>query len=216
MGWDIDRFPEGEVNLELICCICTCILEDPVESPCRHVFCSQCIKTWLSNQKSCPHCRAPVHKRDLQSVVPLLKNIISKQKIFCDNKCRGCPDVIALENLQGHIASCPYGLVACTYDGCNIRVMRKDHKAHIEVCAKRTVMCENGCEMFLTLGEQTSHNCVQSLRCHFQGEYIFLIFIFFLFSSFNQLDIQIRFENCCVSSFSAHMQVKICFTKVGI
>ena len=38
MGWDIERFPEGEVNLELICCICTCILEDPVESPCRHVF----------------------------------------------------------------------------------------------------------------------------------------------------------------------------------
>jgi len=172
MGWDIDRFPEGEVNLELICCICTCILEDPVESPCRHVFCSQCIKTWLSNQKSCPHCRAPVHKRDLQSVVPLLKNIISKQKIYCDNKSRGCSECVSLESLQGHIASCAYGLVACTYEGCNVRVLRKDHKAHTEACAKRTVMCELGCEMFLTLGEQNSHNCIQALRSHFQGKLV--------------------------------------------
>lgn len=168
MGWDIDRFPEGEVNLELICCICTCILEDPVESPCRHVFCSQCIKTWLSNQKSCPHCRAPVHKRDLQSVVPLLKNIISKQKIYCDNRDRGCTQIISLESLQGHTAICPYGLVTCTYEGCHMRVLRKDVKAHTEVCAKRTVMCEEGCEMFITLGEQDSHNCIQALRAHFQ------------------------------------------------
>lgn len=170
MGWDIDRFPEGEVNLELICCICTCILEDPVESPCRHVFCSQCIKTWLSNQKSCPHCRAPVHKRDLQSVVPLLKNIISKQKIYCDNKERGCVEVVALENLQGHIASCSYRLVACSYEGCTVKVLRKDHKVHSDLCTKRTVMCEQGCEMFLTLGERNSHNCIRSLRSHFQGK----------------------------------------------
>lgn len=168
MGWDIDRFPEGEVNLELICCICTCILEDPVESPCRHVFCSQCIKTWLSNQKSCPHCRAAVHKRDLQSVVPLLKNIISKQRIFCDNKERGCPEIVPLESLVSHVAVCQHGLVSCSNDGCHTKIMRKDLKAHSEVCLKRTVLCEDGCDMFLKLGERNNHNCVQSLRAHFQ------------------------------------------------
>ena len=33
MGWDVDRF-SGEIDSELVCCICTGVLEDPVESPC--------------------------------------------------------------------------------------------------------------------------------------------------------------------------------------
>lgn len=168
MGWDIDRFPEGEVNLELICCICTSILEDPVESPCRHVFCSQCIKTWLSNQKSCPHCRAPVHKRDLQGVVPLLKSIISKQRIFCDNKEKGCDEVVALDMLQSHVSVCNYGVTACPNDGCMLKILRKDLKGHCDACLKRTVMCDQGCEMFLTLGEKNTHNCIQAMQRRFQ------------------------------------------------
>ena len=183
MGWDIDRFPEGEVNLELICCICTNILEDPVESPCRHVFCLSCIKTWLSNQETCPHCRAPVHKKDLQTVVPLLRSIISKQRIYCDNKEKGCNEVVPLESLQGHVAICSYGTISCTNDGCTVKILRKDLKSHTEVCSKKTIMCDQGCEMFLTLGEKGTHNCVQALRRHFTGKKM-LIFIVLLISVF--------------------------------
>ncbi|XP_002168887.1 E3 ubiquitin-protein ligase PDZRN3-B [Hydra vulgaris] len=168
MGWDIDRFPEGEVHLELVCCICTCVLEEPVESPCRHVFCSKCIRTWLRNQNSCPQCRSTVHKKDLISALPALKNIISKQRIFCEFKDLGCPDIVPIEQLESHTLVCQYGLIACLNLGCNVKVLRKDFKLHSDVCAKRMVLCDLGCEMFYTVGEKATHNCIRSLYSHFQ------------------------------------------------
>ena len=107
MGWDVDRFP-GEVDLELICCICTGVLEDPVESPCRHVFCSPCVKPWINKNSTCPQCRGNIYEKDLKPVVPILKNIIDKQKIWCNYKENGCEEVVTIEALQRHLEKCSF------------------------------------------------------------------------------------------------------------
>lgn len=45
MGYDLARFPNGNVDEELICPICTSVLEEPLQAPnCEHAFCSACIK----------------------------------------------------------------------------------------------------------------------------------------------------------------------------
>ena len=105
MGWDVDRFP-GEVDSELICCICTGVLEDPVELPCRHVFCSACVKPWINKKSTCPQCRGNISEKDLKSVVPILKNIVDKQKICCEYKENGCEDVVTIEALHRHLEKC--------------------------------------------------------------------------------------------------------------
>ena len=80
MGWDVD-ISSGEVDLELICCICTGVLEDLIESPCRHAFGSPCVKPWINKNRTCPQCRREIYEKDLKRVVPILKNIIDNQKI---------------------------------------------------------------------------------------------------------------------------------------
>ena len=105
MGWDVDRFP-GEVDSELICCICTGVLEDPVESPCRHVFCSACVKLWINKKSTCPQCRGNISENDLKPVLPILKNIVDKQKICCEYKENGCEDIVTIEDLQRHLEKC--------------------------------------------------------------------------------------------------------------
>ena len=42
------------------CAICKRSLQDPVQLPCRHVFCLSCITNWLDDHDVCPTCRHDV------------------------------------------------------------------------------------------------------------------------------------------------------------
>ena len=60
MGFDVNRFT-GDVDEELICPICSAVLEEPLQAPeCEHAFCAACIKEWLNRQRTCPVDRNPI------------------------------------------------------------------------------------------------------------------------------------------------------------
>ena len=105
MGWDTSRFPE-DPDPELICCICQGVLEDAVVSPCEHVFCSICVKEWLKESETCPNCRRKINEKDLRQVIPLVKNLISRLKIFCDYKEKGCQEITTIDRLHQHLRRC--------------------------------------------------------------------------------------------------------------
>uniref|UniRef100_A0A915KV06 RING-type domain-containing protein n=1 Tax=Romanomermis culicivorax TaxID=13658 RepID=A0A915KV06_ROMCU len=42
------------------CSICYCPFENPVQLECKHIYCEDCISTWLDKEKTCPICRARV------------------------------------------------------------------------------------------------------------------------------------------------------------
>lgn len=48
------------------CPICLEIPEDPLQTPCRHIFCSECIKGVLDRKPSCPFCRQPCKSNKLK------------------------------------------------------------------------------------------------------------------------------------------------------
>ena len=108
MGFDLERFPNEEIGSELICSICTGVLEKPLETSCQHLFCGECIQEWLSRQKSCPYCRKNITTTDLRQVLPALKNILNKQKINCEYKSNGCKESVTIETLPKHLSSCSY------------------------------------------------------------------------------------------------------------
>lgn len=65
MGFDVTRFV-GETSEELICSICSEILEDPLTTECEHLFCRRCIADWLRDNRTCPIDRLYIHQRNLR------------------------------------------------------------------------------------------------------------------------------------------------------
>ena len=100
MGWSIERFiNRNSVIDELICSICTDVLENPVQTPCQHSFCNDCIKVWVEDGKSsCPVDRQALDSKDLKPariLQQLLNNLIIKCKHFHD----GCSLMARFEDM---------------------------------------------------------------------------------------------------------------------
>ncbi|XP_076350727.1 E3 ubiquitin-protein ligase NRDP1-like isoform X2 [Tachypleus tridentatus] len=128
MGFDLGRF-HGEVDEELICSICSGVLEDPLQAPqCEHAFCRSCIHEWFLRQQTCPVDRTPVTTAQLKPVPRILRNLLSRLLITCDNSSFGCGAVVKLDRLTAHEAECEYN-------------------------PKRPVQCQQGCGLVIPKDE---------------------------------------------------------------
>ena len=132
MGYSTHRFI-GPVDPNLICGICSAVLEDAVLTPCGHSFCQQCLDTWLAKPgtSSCPECRSLLMKDEAKPVL-CLRNLIKGFDVECDNYDRGCKVIVKLERLKTHLESCGCAPVTCA--GCNQTVNRSDLAAHQMTC----------------------------------------------------------------------------------
>uniref|UniRef100_A0A1B0GNP9 E3 ubiquitin-protein ligase NRDP1 n=1 Tax=Phlebotomus papatasi TaxID=29031 RepID=A0A1B0GNP9_PHLPP len=139
MGFDLTRF-QGEVDEELICPICSGVLEEPLQAGvCEHAFCRACITEWLSRQPTCPVDRNAITTANLRSVPRILRNLLSRLCIACDNAMYGCTLVLKLDSLALHLGECEYN-------------------------PKRPLPCEKGCGFVIPKDEYKDHNCVRELR----------------------------------------------------
>ncbi|NWR09689.1 RNF41 ligase, partial [Paradoxornis webbianus] len=139
MGYDVTRF-QGDVDEDLICPICSGVLEEPVQAPhCEHAFCNACITQWFSQQQTCPVDRSVVTVAHLRPVPRIMRNMLSKLQITCDNAVFGCTAVVRLDNLMAHLNDCEHN-------------------------PKRPVTCEQGCGLEMPKDELPNHNCIKHLR----------------------------------------------------
>ena len=60
----------------------------------------------MQSRQECPLCR---NRCNISSAIPnvLLKSIVQKLYIRCENSDKGCDGVVTLENLDKHEANCP-------------------------------------------------------------------------------------------------------------
>jgi len=107
------RFPPGLSNARL----CSAPLQAP---HCEHAFCNACITQWFSQQQTCPVDRSVVTVAHLRPVPRIMRNMLSKLQITCDNAVFGCTAVVRLDNLMSHLNDCEHN-------------------------PKRPVTCEQGC-----------------------------------------------------------------------
>lgn len=150
MGYAVQRFV-GTVDSNLICGICSSVLEDAVLTPCGHSFCLLCLETWLSRPTvgTCPECRAKVTCSEAKPIISL-RNLIKSYNIECDNKERGCKVMIQLDRLDNHQSLCGFHLVECA--GCNGKIIRCELANHQMQCegiaatVREDAVVSRGCE----------------------------------------------------------------------
>lgn len=168
MGYELDRF-KGTVDPDFKCNLCNKVLEDPLTTPCGHVFCSGCVLPWVVQQSSCPVKCQRISAKELNHVLPL-KNLILKLEIKCDNHARGCGAVVKLQHLAEHAEMCDFSPAKCRHRGCSEVLNLGDMDAHMrETCDYRPVgVCEGGCGLMLTHRERrlSGHCCVRALKAH--------------------------------------------------
>lgn len=183
MGMDVERFVD--VNPELICSICHEVLDNPMETPCRHIYCSSCIYNWvnrsITRENNCPTCRTKVGHDSIRPALPIIKNILAKQKMHCDCFARGCKEVVTMEKMKQHLEVCPYQPIPCCHDECSALVMRKNIEKHERSCVKRKVVCPIGCGSLVVFEEAHNHGCVSILKRQLDGRNLFCYYFAFLF-----------------------------------
>ncbi|XP_068142690.1 E3 ubiquitin-protein ligase NRDP1 [Drosophila tropicalis] len=139
MGFDMALII-GNTDEELLCPICTDILENPVQSPiCEHAYCKECIGKWIREKNNCPVDRTQLSNSQLVPASRLMRAMLGRLKIKCCYFENGCPEVVQLEDFRSHLASC-------------------DHNP------KMDIKCSKGCGLTVPKDEMSEHNCVVKLR----------------------------------------------------
>ena len=166
--YDVDKF-NPTPDPDLVCCICTCILDEPLVSPCQHVFCKVCIHTWLERKKTCPTCRTRLVKDDLHPVLPLVRNMLNRLTMMCDYRQNGCEKVLHMEQFDAHIKDCQFEMVTCRYERCLKRLLKRDIQRHEnEDCDFKEVKCPS-CELDVPIKEMPIHDCIVALKTCLKG-----------------------------------------------
>ena len=163
MGFDRERFL-GDVNEGLLCCICRDVLEDPVQAPCEHAYCRQCIEGWLVNETRCPEDRKNLSLSSLKPLFRYMKNDLDNLQIRCINVNLGCSHICSLEFLASHESECQLASVECPNDNCHARVQRNDLADHMASCEFRVRECPKGCGLLLLERTDKDHNCIAELK----------------------------------------------------
>lgn len=94
---------------------------------------------WINRQPTCPLDRTPTTAAQLTPAPRILRNLLARLRIKCDNFVHGCQQDVKLDTLGQHLEECEFN-------------------------PKRPVTCDEGCGLIIPKDEMKNHNCVRELR----------------------------------------------------
>ena len=151
-GYDEARFAIT-VNQNFLCLICFNVLKEPVMcSRNQHCFCRACITKHLQNSQRCPTCADELTIETLAEPQRMVKDYLNELPIHCVHINRGCQEIVQLQNLDRHEATCGFTPAVCTNQGCGATVNKRDLIHHeSEQCEFRKLKCHSCGETTKTL-----------------------------------------------------------------
>lgn len=164
MGFDTDKFV-CKVSEDRKCALCNLVLDNPVQAPCSHVFCSGCVLPWVVTHGSCPFGCQALNTGDLSNVLPL-RDLVLNMKVVCEFKSNGCTSEPQLKDFINHTKQCDWRPTPCRNRGCDLSIFSKDLDRHVtQECNFRPVgFCNRGCEAALFKNNAEDHNCLEHLK----------------------------------------------------
>ena len=153
-GYDEERFAV-KVNRNFLCLICFNVLKDPVLCPRnQHCFCRACITKHLENSRKCPTCADELTVETLTEPNRMVKDYLDELNIHCVYNNRGCEEIVQLQHLDNHEATCGFTPAVCTNPGCGAILNQRDLINHeSELCEFRKLKCHSCGQMAKTLAD---------------------------------------------------------------
>ncbi|CAB4009627.1 E3 ubiquitin- ligase PDZRN3-like [Paramuricea clavata] len=151
-GLDMERFATT-IDRNFICSICSNVLEDPVLCQNNHhCFCRGCITKYLENSQRCPTCSDELTVETLAEPQRMVKRMLNELNIRCVYVDRGCQEILQLQHLVSHEATCGFTPAICTNQVCGATLNQRDLFHHeSEVCEFRKLKIHSCGEMTKTL-----------------------------------------------------------------
>jgi hypothetical protein len=141
LGYEDKRF-EAVVSPSFYCPICLLVLREPVMCKNQHYFCTSCIKKHLAKSAFCPTCLEHLSVDTLNDAPRIVKDYLSELNIHCDYYARGCREMVKLNQLKHHVATCGFTPVQCSNEGCTADLNLRDKLYHqAELCDFRKLKC---------------------------------------------------------------------------
>lgn len=95
---------KDEVDDELLCHICLQALIRPLDTPCGHTYCQECLTSFLLESDFCPVDRVPLLLQNCRKSSLLVHKLLDKLTVSCPFSDH-CSEQMARGELQGHIQS---------------------------------------------------------------------------------------------------------------
>ncbi|MCI4389292.1 hypothetical protein PGIGA_G00096180 [Pangasianodon gigas] len=95
---------KDEVDDELTCHICLQPLISPLDTPCGHTYCQECLTNFLVESDFCPVDRVPILLQNCRKSSVLVNKLLDKLTVLCPFK-EHCSETMPRGELQGHLLS---------------------------------------------------------------------------------------------------------------
>ncbi|ROL51757.1 Ligand of Numb protein X 2 [Anabarilius grahami] len=98
---------QDDVDDELVCHICLQPLLQPMDTPCGHTYCFQCLSNFLHDQDFCPVDRQRLQLQQCRASSLLVRNLLDKLAVLCPFRS-DCQQSMQRCELQPHLHNrCP-------------------------------------------------------------------------------------------------------------